>query len=224
MRTYRLLSTTPVFGLAVFLLATPAAEATVIAEIEPNNTLATAQNINGFFSLDFSPDIGNQAGTNTSTTMPHVTILGTGNGTFDYYSFTVTTGGLAIFDIDFGCSSSENCQGAPGSGGMDTEIAVWTAAGILLASNDDFAITAGAGGSVHPFDSFIQLTLAPGTYVVGVAEFNATAVAGGWSAGSNVPDTGDTYTLQVSVVPEPATLALMGAGLLGLGLSRRRNG
>lgn len=217
---------------AVMLLAAPAAHAVVIGEIEANDSLATAQNIDAFFSLDFSADIGNQAGANTSTTIPHVTITGTGNGTFDYYTFTVATTSLVILDIDYGCSdavgSTFGCPGAAGSGGMDTEIALWDSTGAWLTENDDFSpITVGAGGTVHPYDSFIQLTLTPGVYYVGVAEYFSSGTAGGWTAGSNLPDGGDTYTLQVSVenpVPEPGTLLLLGSGIAGIAARRRRRG
>ena len=64
-------------GAAALVLA-PATEAGLVTEIESNDTLATAQNIDGSFTLDFSADIGNAAGANTSTSMPHVTIQGTG--------------------------------------------------------------------------------------------------------------------------------------------------
>src|SRR5690606_2191890 len=57
-----------------------------------------------------------------ATTSPHVTVSGTGNDSFDYYSFTVTAADLATFgtvsviiDIDGGYPPY---SGAPGS--MDT--------------------------------------------------------------------------------------------------------
>ena len=73
----------------------------VIAEVEANNSLAAAQSIDGQWSLALDPDIGDSF-TNTSTTIPHVTISGTGDGTFDYYAFTVPAAGVrGIFDIDY---------------------------------------------------------------------------------------------------------------------------
>jgi hypothetical protein len=202
------------------LAVAPVAEAGLVTDLGSNGTLATAQSIDGSFTLDFSADIGNAAGLNTSTSMPHVTIQGTGDGTFDYYSFTVAGTSLAIFDIDYG-----KTPGQPGS--MDTMIAVWAADGTLVAYDDDeWNLGAGAGGSVHGYDSFLQLELTAGLYVVGVSEYWTTALAtGGWGRCSNPPDLGDTYTLQVSVadpVPEPMTLTLFGSGLLGLGVLRRR--
>ena len=114
------------------------AHASIVAEIESNNSLGAAQNIDGSFSLDFSPDIGNITGANTSTTIPHVTINGTGNGTFDYYRFTVTTPeSLAIFDIDYGSFP----------GGIDTKLGLFNSAGTPIASNDDFSTAAGEGAA-----------------------------------------------------------------------------
>lgn len=57
-------------GLALAAGSSNAFAAQVI-ENENNNTLATAQNIDNAFSLDFSTDIGD-ASTNTSTSIPHV--------------------------------------------------------------------------------------------------------------------------------------------------------
>ena len=72
-----------------------------IRDIEPNNTPSQAQSLNGRFNLTFSPNIGD-ATTNTSVTIPHVTIYGTGNNTVDYYSFTVDrVPATVIIDIDF---------------------------------------------------------------------------------------------------------------------------
>ncbi len=193
------------------------ASATAIGESEPNDSLATAQNIDSYFSLGANSDII------FSETIPWVSISATGNGTYDYYSFLVTgTSVRGIFDIDYGKN-----QG----GSIDTELGLWDSAGNVLAENDDYSYTAGAGGSVHNYDAYIDYTFdSPGTYIIGVAEYYASAGTGGWSGG--IPDSGDTYTLQVSIeghgigqqpVPEPSTILLMGAGLLGLaGYSRRR--
>ncbi len=53
-----------------------------INEVEGNDTIATAQNLENYtFTVDSDNQIAN------STVIPHVTINGTGDGTFDYYSF-----------------------------------------------------------------------------------------------------------------------------------------
>lgn len=73
------------------------------AEIEPNDDSSGAQTLDGRFSLDSNPDVGDKTG-NTSTSVPHATVLGTGSGpeSADIYKFTVTEAGTATFDIDYG--------------------------------------------------------------------------------------------------------------------------
>ena len=140
----------------------------VIAEVEANNSLAAAQSIDGQWSLALDPDIGDSSA-NTSTTIPHVTISGTGDGTFDYYAFTVPAAGVrGIFDIDY------VPRGLPirrVSTRKSSSIRRWA---LLLGGNDDSFFTgAGAGGSTFSTDSFLEYTFtSPGLYVIGVGRFN----------------------------------------------------
>jgi hypothetical protein len=194
--------------------------AELITEVEGNNSLATAQSVDGHFTLDYSVNIGDGSFyANTSTTIPHVTVVGTGDGTFDYYSFYFpgpgSTSGKVIFDIDDTSPS------------LDSHLALWAADGTLLFHNDDYDHRAGAGGSISDLDSLIETYIStPGTYIVGVARWNAGIGAGGYTGGWANAEllSGDAYTLQISVegVPEPATLSLLVLGGLALLRGRRK--
>ena len=193
------------------LLAVVATTAQAVPEQEPNDFIFMAQNIDGAgWNLNYDPNIAD------STTVHHVTIEGTGDGTFDYYSFTIANPyDTGIFDIDFGDTG--------GAGSMDAELFLYSLGGGLLAENDDASTSLGDGGSSIEYDPFIQYTFqAIGTYVIGVGEWDSVGDFG--EITGNVPDIGDTYTLQVSLegVPEPTTITLLLCGLMSLLCLRRR--
>lgn len=191
-----------------------------------NNSFATAASINPYFTTAFSPDIGNAAGDNTSMDGPWVTISGQGNEASDYFSFDIAQEGQQVtLDIDYTMTHPNNPYG------FDAEVALWqqvdTNAYSLLDWNDDSSTSAGAGGSVHDFDSFQLLNAPAGRYIAGVSRFFNEPNDTGWSAESFIA--GDRqYTLQVQVspVPEPESYAMLLAGLGLIGaisrISRRR--
>ena len=196
---------------AIFSLSQ--ANAALISEIEPNNSIATAQNIDSYFTTEYNTDIFN------STTNPWVSISGTGNGTYDYYSFTSLAGSSFVFDIDYG-----KYQG----GSIDTEIFLFDASGNYLVGNDDGGVY--DSGTTHPWDALLEYTFTnAGTYIIGVGEFDSEGIYGGISG--NAADYGDTYTLQVSrdfhittPTPEPSTYLLLGIGLFGFFTMRKKIG
>jgi len=150
-------------------------------EIEPNNDLAGAQPLRReAFHLESDPDVAE------STTIPHLTVVGDGDGSFDYYRLELEApANRLIADLD--------------RTNFDTYLALWDASGTLVAANDDSPIGDGAGGSVSDLDSFLDLPALPaGDYLIGVGEFPASPAMGGFDSGSNSPDAGDRYELQVS--------------------------
>ena len=176
----------------------PAINGGDVSEVEPNDTVGTAQPIDRDFNLTADGNIGDTTN-NTSATIPHTTILGAGDDTYDYYSFTIDSPGVTgIFDID------------ATSPGFDSTLFLFDSAGNPLApnptfTNDDSSTAFGAGGSTSGLDSYFEYTfVAAGTYVVGVARFNATAAAGG-ILGPPVP-AGASYTLQISIPQHVVTL------------------
>jgi eukaryotic-like serine/threonine-protein kinase len=168
-----------------------------VTEVEPNDTRATAQNLeNSSWSKASNPNI------DQSTTIPHITIVGTGNngttGTYDYFRFTATAGSKALFDID--------------AHNFDTELFLFDSNGTLLAENDD-SQSASFNNAAHPpvdpgdgtqnnLDSYIEYTFAStGTFVIGVGKYQSSSASG--QITGDAPNAGNAYILHVSVVNHP---------------------
>ncbi len=154
------------------------------AELEPNNSRGQAMRLDERgWSLGSNPDISN------STAIPHVTITGTGDGSFDFYSFTVSqAGSTAVFDIDNGSIA--------GGASFNTELFLFNSSGALLASNDDSVIDAGSSSGL---DSRIEHQFtAAGYYTIAVGAFNSQQNGAGSLTGS-APLPGSEYVLHVSL-------------------------
>ncbi len=141
-----------------------------------NNSIATALDISDQFSLASDGDIAN------TTTTPHVSIVGNGDGSVDYYAVTLNnTGSSVTLDLDFGSGSG---------GSFDSYLSIFDSSGAQLAFNDDSNPSDGAGGSTSFQDSFLTFVApAAGTYFIAVGAFPSLSVIPG----------GGTYELQVSV-------------------------
>ena len=144
------------------------------ADIEPNNSIAEAQNMDSSFTLTNAIDIGNEA-INTSTSVPHTTVFGTGNNSFDYYSFTVSNvPAKGYFDIDHSVN-------------INSHLDLFNSQNQLLASNDDAPASYGQSGSVTDQtingvaisqDSFLSYRFdTVGTYYIRVGEVDSSSGA-----------------------------------------------
>ncbi len=170
---------------AQWILGSLASGQKILEESEPNDSLELAQNIDDAdWNLNFDTDIGDSF-TNTSETIPHLTIHGTGDGTYDLYRFTVSQAGdIGIFDIDYG-SVGDSLQ----SGDFDSYLRLLDSNGNELNSSDDSSPSFGQGGSVNGRDSYIEHQFAvPGEYILEVGSCCIGPV-----------DSGATYELQVSI-------------------------
>ncbi|TRY32338.1 S8 family serine peptidase [Aliiglaciecola sp. M165] len=136
-----------------------------VLDTEPNDSFDTAQTIDGFFTLNYSIDIGDET-SNTSESIPHVTILGEGDGSYDFFEFTVTSApSRAIFDIDYGYTSGT-------AGSMDSDLILFDPNGVELIYSDDASISSGEQGSESGLDSFFTYEFSQvGTYVLRVSQY-----------------------------------------------------
>ncbi|MHC4996345.1 MAG: hypothetical protein ACYTGQ_14970, partial [Planctomycetota bacterium] len=175
--------------------------ASVLSETdEPHDSRFTAQDIDlGKWNQNVNPDIAD------STTKPHVTVLGTGDGETDFYKFTITDemlkntdsdsfdGLQVIFDIDYGFEEGDAIN-------WGSLLRLYNSAGNLITqSAKETSPQLGAMGSNTFADGYLTHTFFDA--IEGIRESDAGVylieVANSQSFGG-LPE-GVDYQLQVSI-------------------------
>lgn len=138
-----------------------------------NNSIANAIDVSAEFSL------ASDAFILDSTTVPHVSVNGTGDGTKDYYKVFVVAGSVLTFDID-------------ATSGFDSFIRLLDSTGAVLAFDDDSTTSEGAGGSTSGLDSLLTYTATQDAfYFIEVGRYQSATT-------NRVIPAGATYELQIS--------------------------
>lgn len=182
----------------------------ILSEQEPNNSLLGAQSISDArWTLRDDPNVGP-----TAQEIPHITIQGTGDGTFDYYSFSVPAGARGIFDIDGAWG---------GDSSFDSELFLFRDNGdgtftYIIGDDDSLVSDGGLGseptstGDTGTYDSYLDHTFTEaGTYVIAVGRWDSFGSSSG--ASGNRPLEGHTYLLQVSLEGQNAEWFAAGGGI-----------
>ena len=101
--------------------------------------------------------------------MPHVSIIGSGDESYDYFEFSIVTApSQAIFDID---------DGSGVSGAFDSYLRLYDDQENLLSSNDDASSSYGESGSTSSLDSFLTYTFSEvGTYYIKVSRYTLSLI------------------------------------------------
>jgi hypothetical protein len=201
-------------ALGVFALVAAAgtANAGLVLESEPNNTVATANPI-GTFNIPGGSVLID--GTITPGTLQQQTGAPGTPGDVDWFTFTVTgisTVVASIFSLNNTTADSQ----------------LWLVSGngtTILAFNDN----GNPGGGSPSMSSLIQFNLAPGTYFLAVSGFNdgnASNLPDGF-AGNTTQLSGHTqsfdykFLVGFNVIPTPGATALLGLGALAIARRRR---